>query len=138
MSNFALTWVWKHSRARGTQRLVLLSIADQANDDGEAWPSVGSLSQRCLVAERQVQRAVVALIESGELVREERFTSVGRQTSSLYRVSMGRVTLTPPSGVHSTPPLEPKEEPTGAWPAKEKEASSPSKVSDEEIDHDRR
>jgi hypothetical protein len=34
-----MTWVWQHSRADGNVRLVLLAIADSANDDGlDAWP----------------------------------------------------------------------------------------------------
>jgi hypothetical protein len=39
MSVKVMSWVWDHSRAEGTDRLVLLAIADSAEHDGsDAWP----------------------------------------------------------------------------------------------------
>ena len=32
-----MNWVWGHSQAKHAARLVLLAIADRAQDDGSAW-----------------------------------------------------------------------------------------------------
>lgn len=68
MSVRAISWVWEHSEAGGTDRLVLLAIADAADDRGlNAWPSVATIASKCNVSSRTVQRAIYALEELGEL-----------------------------------------------------------------------
>lgn len=51
--------VWKHSRATKGARLVLLAIADIADDEGVAWPrydtSISRLKDKCLMSERVVR-----------------------------------------------------------------------------------
>lgn len=54
----------------GTPKSVLISLADQANDDGVCWPSVGSISQRTGWNERTVRRAIADLEKCGVLARE--------------------------------------------------------------------
>lgn len=81
-----MSWVWKNSRSRGIQRLVLLSIADQANDAGEAWPSVASIAARCQISERSVQRNIRYLADLEELAVEPRERENGGCSSNLYRV----------------------------------------------------
>ena len=59
MSVQATTWVWSHSRAEGTARLVLLAIADAANREGErAWISANTLASMCRIGHRTAQRKV--------------------------------------------------------------------------------
>jgi len=68
VSIYVSTWCWQHSRASGADLLVLLAIADQANDDGqEAWPSHATLADRCRVSVKTTQRATQRLMELGEL-----------------------------------------------------------------------
>jgi hypothetical protein len=63
-----MTWVWEHSRAKGGARLVLLAIADSAEDDGSnAWPGISSLKRKCSMSERTVQGHIQTLAELGEL-----------------------------------------------------------------------
>jgi hypothetical protein len=63
-----MTWVWSRSRSKPTQRLVLLAIADCANDRGaEAYPSTATLMQKTGLSERGVRKAVAELEELGEL-----------------------------------------------------------------------
>lgn len=87
-----------------TEKLLLLSLADQANDDGVAWPSIESISKKTGVSERTVFRHLVSLEELGHLHREHR---VG--TSSKYHlhpVTDASVTpdnLTPLTPVSPTP-----------------------------------
>lgn len=98
MSNYVLTWVWKHAPIQDpTCLLVLASLADQANDDGYCWPSVASTAKRCRISERQVQRWVTKLVEDGLLEVQER-----PGTSNMYRIVGGDMGDTP--GVTSVTP----------------------------------
>jgi len=69
MSVKLMNRVWKHSRAKGTARLVLLAIADHCNTAGVAWPSLTRLASYVNVDRRNVIMAVNRLIEMGELER---------------------------------------------------------------------
>jgi hypothetical protein len=61
--------VWDHSRATGTPLLVLLCLADWANDEGECWPSVSKIARKCrLKDDRHVKRVIRGLEELGEVV----------------------------------------------------------------------
>jgi hypothetical protein len=67
-----MAWVWEHSMARGTARLVLLAIADHAGPDGRnAWPSQQRLARKCRVSVRTVRRAIDELVALEELDVEE-------------------------------------------------------------------
>jgi hypothetical protein len=83
MSNSVLTWVWNNSPTTGSERLILLAIADQANDDGEAFPSQGSIAKRARLHPDTVEDGLRRMISRGELEREQR---PGR--SNVYRVVM--------------------------------------------------
>ena len=77
--------VWGGSRARGSARLVLLAIADHADDGGQAWPSVARLARMTGLSRRQVQRRVRQLVKAGELVIEQ-LGGGGRSTR--YRIAV--------------------------------------------------
>lgn len=49
------------------EKLVMLALADCANDDGECWPSVATLSRKTGAAERTVQRSLRSLEQAGLL-----------------------------------------------------------------------
>lgn len=89
-----MTWVWESSRAEGMDRLVLLAIADNANDQGaNAWPSVATIAGKAKVSERTVQRCVKSLQLLGEL---EVVIGGGRHNVNIYTVLMnGRQDVTP-------------------------------------------
>lgn len=87
MSIGVMTQVFKKSRARLAARLVLLCIADNANDEGVAWPSITLIAQKALVSERQVQRCITKLVEIGEL---QVYQIEGRLTHT-FRVLVGDI-----------------------------------------------
>lgn len=58
--------VLHHSRAKGTDKLVLLGIANHQGDGG-AWPSVRTLARYANVTHRQVQKSLAKLQGTGEL-----------------------------------------------------------------------
>lgn len=52
-------------RLSPSRKMVLISLADQANEAGVAWPSVELLVRRCCVAERTVRNALRSLEDDG-------------------------------------------------------------------------
>lgn len=82
-----------------SRKAVLVSLADQANDDGVCWPSVGTIAERTCLDERTVQRAIQALQDEGHLTIQMR---PGRST--VYRLHpRHRVTPNPRHGDTPTP-----------------------------------
>jgi hypothetical protein len=67
MSVHVSSYVWKNSKSVGTDRVVLLAIADMANDEGECFPGIKRLAARANVTERSVQNSLKRLMELGEL-----------------------------------------------------------------------
>jgi len=51
-------------------KAVLISLADQANDDGVCWPSIGTVAQRTCLSERTVRSAIGWLQDGGFLARD--------------------------------------------------------------------
>jgi len=54
-----------------SEKLVLLALADCANDGGECWPSMRNLSKKCSKSDRTVQAAIKELAAKGHLTRKE-------------------------------------------------------------------
>lgn len=85
MSLDALNAVWKHSEQSGAQLLLLLAIADNANDDGFAFPSYKYLAAKSRMSKRTVQRAVSRLLDTDELSLNSSGTW---GTSNVYAVNL--------------------------------------------------
>ena len=101
--------VWKTSRQHGNPLLVLLALADFANDEGVAFPSVGTLAKKARLGERAVHRIVSALVTSEEL---QIVRSPGRV--NVYRIVINGVNGETP--LHRRSPLNGRA-PTDAPPA---------------------
>lgn len=54
-----------------SQKIVLLALADCANDEGHCWPSMASLARKCSKGERTVQGVIKQLVDAGHVTREE-------------------------------------------------------------------
>jgi hypothetical protein len=83
MSVRVMAAVWESSPHRGGTLLVQLAIADHANDEGVAWPSVDSLGRKARMSSRNVQLALARLQESGALAIEH---GQGGHGCNLYRL----------------------------------------------------
>ncbi|WP_240432224.1 helix-turn-helix domain-containing protein [Pseudomonas aeruginosa] len=75
------------------QKAVLISLADQANDQGVCWPAVDSIATRCCLSKRAVQQAIKWLRSVGIVSIEER---QGRST--MYSVTPAA--YAPPQEMH--------------------------------------
>ena len=77
--------VWDLDLAAG-EKLVLLALADQANDEGrQCWPSVATIAKRSGQGERTVRRILRALEKKGHLTAKHRDGA-----SSQYHVHPGQ------------------------------------------------
>lgn len=81
---------WRFSKAKGGDLLVLLGIADFANDDGIAYPSIPTLARKARLTPRNTQRAIRHLVASGELRLEE---GKGPHRTHLYRIILSEATV---------------------------------------------
>jgi hypothetical protein len=63
------------------EKLVLLALADCANDEGHCWPAASTLARKSGQGERTVRRAVQSLIAKGHLSQRQR-----SGTSAVYKV----------------------------------------------------
>lgn len=61
---------WEIQTLTSTQKLVLLSLADQANDDGICWPSASTTAKRTGLFDRSVRRTIAELESLGLLSRK--------------------------------------------------------------------
>ncbi|KAA3645361.1 MAG: hypothetical protein DWQ07_12905 [Chloroflexi bacterium] len=64
--------IWQYSQMTKSARLVMLSLADRADDDGYCWPSMADIARRCLIDYRTVQYCVRIAERSAELFVKER------------------------------------------------------------------
>lgn len=87
------------------RKLVLLKLADNANDKGECWPSFQNIADQCEVSVRSVISHISALEEGGFVSRSKRVTTAG-QHSNLYKITIPEkeVSLTKSRGESPAPP----------------------------------
>lgn len=104
--------VWGHSRHGGTELLLMLAIADFADDEGNAYPAVGTLAEKCRMSSRNANHLLANLRESGEL---EIRLNEGPRGTNRYRIvlpgleGMKRTTRAkPPQPLKPTSPPAPE------------------------------
>jgi hypothetical protein len=78
MSNKALDYVFTHSKTKGSARVLMLAIADMANDDGECWPGKARLEKKVNVTLRNVIKLIQECERLGELAVTERPDTTNR------------------------------------------------------------
>ncbi|HDS1519170.1 TPA: helix-turn-helix domain-containing protein [Stenotrophomonas maltophilia] len=82
MSTIIMSQCWPLQGLSVTQKAVLISLADQANDEGVCWPAIATIGKRCCMSARAVRTAMDHLEVVGLLTRERRFNS-----SNVYAVT---------------------------------------------------
>ncbi len=87
MSNRALDCAWRAKIKSPAQKAVLTILADYANQDFEAFPSVQTMSDCTAYSERAVRMALRDLEAGGWVERHERVDAkTGRMKTALYRL----------------------------------------------------
>jgi hypothetical protein len=65
-----MTLVWA-LELPDSEKIVLLALADCANDEGHCWPGMKSLVRKCSKTDRTIQAAIKSLCDKGHLTRRE-------------------------------------------------------------------
>lgn len=111
-----MTLAWKSGSPAG-QKMVLLALCDNANDQGECYPSINMLAKKCSMAERTVQQHISDMEADGMVKREMR---TGRSTvyhidprrfctpadsapQQILHPAPAKSAPTPPQNLHPTP-----------------------------------
>ena len=82
MSTILMGACWPLQGMSPAQKAVLVSLADQANDDGVCWPGITTIAKRTCLSERAVQDALAWLQAVGLVFREYRLN-----TSTSYTIT---------------------------------------------------
>lgn len=140
MSFAATNWAWEKVLPPAP-KLILMALANIADDVGYCWPSVKKIAERCSVSVRTVQRTLRDFEAAGLLKVTRRFRPEdGRQTSNGYQldlrsppdkmppsqvachpapdvgVTRGAPTLRQGEDVSAMAPLEPQQQPSSLSP----------------------
>lgn len=128
MSIKLMTKIWDCDYGQGTKLLLLLALADMANDEGYCWPSYKTLARKIRVGEHHTIMLMNELVADGWITKEVRHRQddPASQTSNGYWIKIptgkGGVTSTSPGGLsvdnpgglpadnpnhHIEPPVEP-------------------------------
>ena len=86
MSVKVMARVWAHSQTAGGELLVILALADFANDAGECWPSIPVLGQKARLTPRQTRRILKKLEEAGEIRKSQ--STGGRNRRNHYFITL--------------------------------------------------
>lgn len=88
MSGSVVGRVLANSKQKGSARLVLVSIADNASEGGIAFPGTPLIAQKAAISERQTVRVLDKLATSGELYIEKP-EKAGRGAKTFYALLSG-------------------------------------------------
>ncbi|AKR78424.2 MULTISPECIES: helix-turn-helix domain-containing protein [Edwardsiella] len=87
------------------RKLVLIKLADNANDNGECWPSYQHIADHCECSKSAVRTHIEALIGMGVLVKENR---IGNNNGKGNKSNVYYLNLNTPMSAESTPPVPSK------------------------------
>lgn len=82
-----MNWAWDQ-RLPPTSKLILMALADSANEEGRCWPAVKTIAGKCGISARTVQRLLKDFEANDLLVVSRRTRADGGQTSNCYRLGM--------------------------------------------------
>jgi len=83
----AMNWAWEVDLPPAL-KLVLLKLADRANDDGECWPGQASVAKACGIGARTLVRHIATLEQMGLIKTEKRYGQDGKRSTNIYLLSL--------------------------------------------------
>ena len=89
MSAKASAWAWSIiDGLKSAEKLVLLRLADHANDQGVCWPGKDSLAVMCCMSKRTVDFAIETLAARHLISVVKRTTETGKNRSNVYELHL--------------------------------------------------
>lgn len=98
---------WEIEVESPTHKLVLLALANNANDDGTSWYSYGRMSNQTGLSKRSIMRSIAYLEDAGLLQVVRRRQDKEKNQSNIFRLTLGEAKIVP----HSHPGSD-RESPT--------------------------
>jgi DNA-binding MarR family transcriptional regulator len=83
----ASTWAWQMP-LKGNEKLVLLALADHANDEGKCWPKVTSIAEKCGLDRTTVIAQLKKLHELNIFSKETVYDNLGRKRGNVYTLTI--------------------------------------------------
>lgn len=87
MSIRAITWAMEQKTGSPTTKLVLMKLADNANDEGLCWPAQSTIARHCEIDRSTVNRHIKRLVELG-LIEVEQRTQDGVKLPNVYHLKL--------------------------------------------------
>lgn len=100
MSIKIMSHIWEHAEQAGTALLMLLALADNANEDGICWPGISYLARKTRMSERQAQRLIKKLAAEKAIIIRPRYRNThlyqfpGWKGGRFYPSSQGDMDVT--------------------------------------------
>ncbi|MEW8555461.1 MAG: helix-turn-helix domain-containing protein [Candidatus Thiodiazotropha sp.] len=82
-----MNWAWPQV-LKPVPKLVLMALADAADDTGVCWPSIATLAAKCDLSTRTIRRSIQYLVARDLLLVEQRYRTDGSCSSNLYRLQL--------------------------------------------------
>nr|WP_321482600.1 helix-turn-helix domain-containing protein [uncultured Cohaesibacter sp.] len=89
MSVKVSTWAWELQCVKGMTKLVLMALADSADDDGFCWPKLDTIASKASTSRSTVKRAIKELADLNLLSVEHRERENGASATNYYWVNVG-------------------------------------------------
>lgn len=85
MSHHVSSWAYRQKIGDAGTKLVLVKLADQANDEGVSFPSQQTLLEECEAGHGDtIKKRIRKLKQLGLVIVVPWYTTTGRQTTSMY------------------------------------------------------
>lgn len=91
MSIRVLTKVWEIETISLSEKMVLLALADYANDDGACWPSYSRIARKSNISKRTAIRIVERFVKLGVIYKELQITDMNGYASNRYVIDIEKL-----------------------------------------------
>lgn len=88
MSIKAMNWAWGQGNIHVGPKLMLLALADHADNDGYCWPGTRGIAEKCGVSRPTLYKYLHSLREANLLCVEARTDGAGRTISNSYQLHL--------------------------------------------------
>jgi hypothetical protein len=93
MSIEAMRWAWKQDCTSAAEKLVLMALADNADNEGYCWPGNANTGERCQISAGSVRRHLNNLDAAGLIVKvKRRRRKDGTLSVWIYQLQLERTT----------------------------------------------
>ncbi|WP_163833349.1 helix-turn-helix domain-containing protein [Spartinivicinus ruber] len=89
MSIQAMSWVFTLSKLEPYKKIVLLSLADNANDQGYCWPSMDTIAHKSSMSKQTVRRHLKSLEELNLITKQQRTRANGATSTNGFFLHVG-------------------------------------------------